>query len=93
MRTRRHTESTEMIADIANFKKRGVTEFLCNTYYIDKKGREKRLAPVMKTTAYGISSYANAMWRKYGDTVTVEVVYFDFSGDEAELKTYCTYHA
>ena len=47
-------------------------------------------APVMKHTAQGISSYANAMYRKYGDDVTVEVGYFD---NDLNYHKYVTYHA
>lgn len=53
-------------------------------------GNGKALKPVIRRTEKGISDYANMMYRKYGDDVTVEVDYLD---DNFNLKRYCTYHA
>jgi hypothetical protein len=53
-------------------------------------GNGKTLKPVIRKTEKGISDYANKMYRKYGDDVTVEVDYLD---DNFNLKRYCTYHA
>lgn len=82
---RNNTASEDMILDLENFKKQGITDFICNTFT-----SKKRYTPVMKHTAQGISSYANAMYRKYGDDVTVEVGYFD---NDLNYHKYVTYHA
>ena len=50
----------------------------------------KRLAPVCRTTEKGISDYANRMFRKYGDEVTVEEYYFD---ENMNLIQCGTWHA
>ncbi len=84
---RRNTANQEMIREFAELKKKGITDFICTTIN-DITG--KHLKPVMKHTAQGVSSYANQMWSRYGDAVTVEVGYFD---QEFNWKTYCTYHA
>lgn len=82
---RNNTASEDMILDVENFKKQGISDFICSTFT-----SKKRYAPVMKHTAQGISSYANAMYRKYGDDVTVEVGYFD---NDLNYHKYVTYHA
>lgn len=82
---RRNSASDDMIEDIKAFKAQGITDFICNTFT-----SQKHYAPVMKHTAQGISSYANAMYRKYGDDVTVEVGYFD---SDMNYHKYTTYHA
>lgn len=53
-------------------------------------GNGKMLKPVIRKTEQGISDYANKMYRKYGDEVTVEVDYLD---ENLNIKRYCTYHA
>ena len=83
--TRRNTASQSMIEDFAELKKQGITEFWCMT-----DTGSKTLSPVIKKTAQGVSSYANSMYRKYGDSVAVEVYYFD---SEFNCITYCTYGA
>lgn len=50
----------------------------------------KALKPVMRKTEKGISEYANRMFRKYGEAVTVEVGFFD---NCLNWIQYCTYHA
>lgn len=62
------------------------TDFIITTIL----GNGKTLKPVIRKTEKGISDYANNMYRKYGDDVTVEVDYLD---DNFNLKRYCTYHA
>jgi hypothetical protein len=62
------------------------TDFIITTIL----GNGKTLKPVIRKTEKGISDYANKMYRKYGDDVTVEVDYLD---DNFNLKRYCTYHA
>lgn len=82
---RRNTACESMIRDFAELKKRGITVFLCST---SNAGKDYK--PVLKRTARGVSAYANKMYDKYGDGVSVEVCYFD-----ADLKwvNYCTYGA
>ena len=49
-----------------------------NTTYILTAYTSKRtFKPVIRKTEKGISAYANRMYNKYGDDVTVEVGYFD----------------
>lgn len=88
---RRDTSSPEMQQDFKELKARGIHEFFCETiigYYGDPG--YKRLMPVLKHTAQGVSAYANRMYNKYGDNVTVRVSYFD---SDWSLKLYTTYHA
>ena len=55
-------------------------------------GNGKHLKPVIRTTEKGISAYANRMYNKYGDEVTVDVGHFDdTNGLKWILDT--TYHA
>ena len=82
---RRNTADESMIKDFATLKKQGITDFICTTYNVDK-----RYKPVMKHTAQGVSAYANAMYRKYGDNVSVKIGYFD---NNFNWHTYCTYNA
>lgn len=84
---RRNTADQGMIKDFADLKKKGITVFICTT---TNTITGKHLKPVVKHTAQGVSSYANQMWRKYGDAVAVEVGFFD---QEYNWKTYCTYGA
>ena len=72
-----------MIKEVAELRKQGIKDFICSTI-----ADGKRLKPVMKHTAQGISAYANSMYRKYGDVTMVEVGYFD---DDLNWKTYCIY--
>jgi hypothetical protein len=81
----RNTASTEMIKEFAELKKQGITDFICTTYTSGK-----RYKPVIRHTAQGVSSYANAMYSKYGDDTTVEIGYFDH---DLNWHDYCTYHA
>ena len=87
---RRNTACREMIEEVATFRKDGIKNFICTADYYTESGKHKTLNPVMKHTAQGISAYANAMYNKYGDTVTVEVGYFD---NNCKWHTYTTYHA
>lgn len=48
------------------------------------------LKPVMRKTEKGISNYANKMFSKYGEYVTVEVGFFD---NALNWIPHCTYHA
>ena len=73
---------------VAELKKSGVTEFLCNASYVTTNGKAKALAPALKSTAQGISAYANRMYLKYGDTLTVTVSYFDNEFKSHTLTTY-----
>ena len=82
---RRNTACEGMIKDFAELKKHGITDFICTTH-----NGEKRFKPVMKHTAQGVSSYANQMYGKYGDSVSVEVGYFN---NEFNWVTYCIYQA
>lgn len=81
-----NTASAEMIKDFAELKKQGIATFICTTW----NANGKRYEPVIRHTAQGVSAYANRMYNKYGDGVTVEVGYFDKSFD---WHTYCTYGA
>lgn len=82
---KRNTASKEMIDEIAELRKKGVVDFICTA-----STSKKTYKPVVKHTAQGISSYANSMYSKYGDDVTVEVGYFD---DNLNWCKYCTYGA
>lgn len=82
---RNNTACEEMIKDFESFKTQGITDFICVTFT-----SKKQYKPVMKHTAQGVSSYANAMYRKYGDDVTVNVGYFD---NDYNWHTYIEYHA
>ena len=53
-------------------------------------GNGETLKPVMRKTEKGVSNYVNKMFRKYGESVTVEVGFFDNS---LNWIPYCTYHA
>lgn len=82
---RRNTACETMIREFAELKKQGITDFICTTH-----NGGKRYKPVMKHTAQGVSAYANDMYNKYGDNVSVEVGYFDHNFN---WHTYCTYNA
>ena len=82
---RTNTASEDMIKNFAELKKQGITNFICTTH----TGR-KNLKPIVKHTAQGVSNYANAMYRKYGDDVAVEVGYFD---NDMNWHLYITYQA
>lgn len=82
---RRNTADAGMVKDFAELKKQGVTDFICTT-----SNGEKVYKPVMKHTAQGVSAYANRMYSKYGDSVMVEVGYFD---SWCKWHDYCTYGA
>lgn len=84
---RTHTESNEMIQDFAELKKRGVDRFGCQV----TKPDGKYLTAVIKHTAQGVSSYANRMYRKYGDGTSIEIFYFIIEDGVGKMKTYCTY--
>lgn len=79
------TASNEMIKNFKALREQGVDWFICTTYT-----SKKRYAPVLRKTAQGVSSYANAMYRKYGDDVAVEVGYFD---NDMNWHLYTTYQA
>ena len=64
------------------------TDSICTTIL----GNGKHLKPVIRTTQKGISDYANRMYNKYGDDVTVEVGHFDESNGLNWILD-CTYHA
>lgn len=76
-----------MIRDFAELKKQGIKDFICTAYNYEK---ERSYKPVMKHTAQGVSAYANYMYGQYGDSISVEVGYFDHNFD---WHTYCTYSA
>lgn len=82
---RTNTADEVMIKEIAELRKNGIKNFICTA-----STGNKVYKPVMKHTAQGISAYANAAYRKYGDAARVEVGYFD---DDCNWKTYCTYSA
>jgi 6-pyruvoyl-tetrahydropterin synthase len=82
-----HTEDEQMVIDFKELKKKGVDHYLCMV----RKPDGKYLIPQVKSTAQGVSSYANRMYRKYGDGTTVEVNYGIIENDKFEVKTYCTY--
>lgn len=89
-KTRKHTECESMVKEIAEMKKNGEVMqnmFFCVTTY-EKNGKRKHLKPVVKNTAYGISKYANDMYIKYGESVVVEVTYFDRDFNTKTLTTY-----
>lgn len=50
----------------------------------------KILSPVFRKTEKGVSDYANRMWNKYGDGVTVRQYHFD---DEHNLILDAKWHA
>ena len=81
---RRNTADSEMIKDFSELKKAGITNFICTT-----TNGKKWYKPVMKHTAQGVSAYANSMYIKYGDSVKVEVGYFDNKCDWHIYTTYC----
>ena len=85
---RKDYSSNWMKNRVAELKKSGVTEFLCNASYVTANGKVKVLAPALKSTAQGISAYANRMYLKYGDTLTVNVSYFDNEFKSHILTTY-----
>lgn len=87
---RSNTADQSMIEEVARMRKEGIRDFFCITEYYDTKGKRHELTPVIKHTAQGISAYANAMYRKYGDSVGVEVGYFD---NDCEWRYYTHYHA
>ena len=87
---RRNTADKYMIEDFAKLRKEGVRDFFCTTDYYKENGDHRYLKPVMKHTAQGVSAYANAMWNKYGDSVTVEVGYFN---NNCDYIKYTKYHA
>ncbi len=82
-----HTESDEMVRDFAELRKQGVDRFGCQV----TKADGSYLKTQIKKTAQGVSSYANRMYRKYGDGTTVEVFYFIVENGVGKMKTYCTY--
>lgn len=82
---RENTAGEDMIREFAELKKQGISFFICTAYT-----SKRRYKPVTKSTAQGVSAYANKMYRKYGDNITIEVGYFD---NDMNWKTYCTYHA
>ena len=85
-----NTADPEMIRKIAELRKVGIKDFYCEADYYKQNGEHKHLALVTKHTAQGISAYANAMHRKYGDSVTVRVGYFDLN---CKWIDYTKYHA
>lgn len=80
---RRNTASEEMIKDFAELKKQGITDFICTT-----STNKTTFKPVMKHTAQGVSSYANSMYNKYGDSTAVNVGYFDNNFNWHDYTTY-----
>ena len=54
------------------------------------KPNGKALTPVIRNTEKGRSDYANKMFRKYGDEVTVEEYTFD---DNCNIIPLCKWHA
>lgn len=59
-------------------------------YMVTELESGKILAPVIRNTAKGQSNYANRMWNKYGDGVTVRQYHFD---DEDNLVLEAKWHA
>lgn len=85
---RTHTESNEMVQDFKKLKAQGIEYFYC----VVRKPDGMYLRPQRKSTAQGVSSYANRMYRKYGDGTQIEVSYILWHEDYSyETKTYCTY--
>ena len=80
--------SDYMKARVKQLKSEGVDFFFCETSYTTTSGKFKRLKTAMKSTAQGISAYANKMLSKYGETVTVNVIYYDNKFDRHTLITY-----
>ena len=85
-RIRRSTACDTMIEEINALRKKGITDFYCNTW-VDGKFKKMEV----RHTAHGISSFANRMFDKYGWKTTVEVIYW--SEDAQDFKTYTTYCA
>ena len=85
---RRNTADSWLIEKVAELKKNGIDFFLCETTYTTKSGKEKTLRSVTKSTAAGISAYANNMYLKYGDSMCVTVGYFDKAFNWHTLTTY-----
>ena len=56
-------------------------------------GSGRRLKPVIRRTKKGVSDYANRMYDKYGDDVTVEVGYFKPMPGDLKWVPVTTYHA
>ncbi len=53
----------------------GVTDFQCMTTYVNAGGTITNEI-VTRKTANGISSYANRMFAKHGDSTKIEIYYF-----------------
>ena len=87
---RRNYASKEMIAMVATLREKGIKEYICSTSYVTKTGKVKTLKHVWKSTAQGISAYANNMFLKYGDSVCVVVTYFD---NDMKFHILCEYGA
>jgi len=64
----------------------GVNEFYCFATYVNAYG-VTITERVIRKTANGISSYANKMFSKYGENVTVKVIYF-YRNIQITLTTY-----
>lgn len=80
---RTNTADSYTIAQVKELRKQGITDFYCTT-----NTGKKTLKTVVKGTAQGISAYANKMYRKYGDEVTVNVGYFDSNCNWVDMMNY-----
>ena len=61
-------------------------DYICQVIFDNGKS----LKPVIRKTERGIGNYANRMFRKYGDTMRVEVGYFN---EKVEWVLTGTWHA
>ena len=84
---KRNYAGKDCINEINALRKAGIKMFFCSTSY-EKDGKVKHLKPVIKGTAAGISAYANDMYIRYGDTVSVRVTYYDHDLNQHVSTTY-----
>ena len=80
---RQNTADEWLINKVAELKKSGANEFMCTTW-----NGNRYLKPVWRATAQGISKYANDMFLKYGEGVSVTVDYYDTKTCDIKSLTY-----
>lgn len=83
----------EFMMKVIELRRSGMKDFICETFYkklVNYNYVDTTLKPVIVHTAHGISSYANQMYAKYGDSCKVRVGYFD---SDLNYKELCTYSA
>ena len=78
-----NTADQWLIERVEYLKSQGVDKFMCCTW-----NGNRWMRPVWRATAQGISKYANDMFRKYGEGVSVTVEYLDDKAMEFKSLTY-----